>query len=69
MRAVIILSRILYHVFVSDMGRCCFGSFGFLGSLGSSIIVASPIPSGTSLLSHIFVMSLCVMSTAISPAA
>ena len=69
MRFVISLSRILNHVLVNEIGRCCAGALGLLGSLGSSTIVASPMVSGTSLVSHMFVMSLCVISMATSPPA
>ena len=63
------LSSTLYHVLVSDIGRCCAGSFGFRASLGRSMMVASPIPSGTVWLVHMCSMSRCVISIVALPPA
>ena len=64
-----ILSRTLYHVFVSDIGRCCAGSFGLRASLGRSMMVASPISSGMVLLDHMCSIRLCVISIVALPPA
>ena len=64
-----ILSRTLYHAFVSEIGLYFSGSFGFLASLGSRIIVASPIRSGTCFAFHTCSMRLCVISVVAFPPA
>ena len=64
-----ILSRTLYQVLASEIGRYCAGSFGNCEFLGSSTIVAWPICAGTSLVSHMCVISLCVILAAVFPPA
>ena len=64
-----ILSSTLYHVLVSDIGRCYAGSFGLRASLGSRMIVASPISAGTVLLFQIWSIRLCVISIVAFPPA
>ena len=68
-RSVSALSRMLNQVFVSEMGLCCCGSFGRLGSFGSSTMVASPMSSGTYLVVQMLCMILYVISSVTSPPA
>ena len=56
-------------MFVREIGLCCTGSFGFLASLGSSIIVACPSCIGMSFFSHMWVIRACVISTVVFPPA
>ena len=67
--SAIILSSTLYHVLVSEIGRCCAGSFGLRASLDRSMIVASPIAVGMVLLFQMCSMRWCVISNVALPPA
>ena len=64
-----ILSDILNHVLVRDIGLCWAGDLGCLGSFGRRMIVAYPSSFGMLFSCHMCDMSLYVISSVIFPPA